>query len=258
MLKRQNYPDKAPLSKPKSFFRNFAVSSKLLVCETNTDYAFFILANLKNMDDRKRINTVIERLRKEYPDASTALLHRTAFELLIATILSAQCTDERVNIVTRDLFEKYKSPQDFLGIEQEELEQDIFSTGFYRNKARNIQGCCQVLVDKFKGEVPRTIEELTSLPGVGRKTANVVIGHCFGEPAGIVVDTHVIRVAGLLGLTQGKNAEKIEQILMEITPKESWTVLTDLLIAHGRAVCIARRPRCGICILADICPSAQL
>ncbi|GAB1430783.1 endonuclease III [Ignavibacteria bacterium] len=210
------------------------------------------------MDDCKRINIVLERLRKEYPAANTALLHRSAFELLIATILSAQCTDERVNIVTRDLFEKYTLPRDYLRAEQEELEQDIFSTGFYRNKARNIRSCCQVLIDKFNGEVPRTIEELTSLPGVGRKTANVVIGHWFGEPAGIVVDTHVIRIAGLLGFTQGKNAEKIEQTLMEITSKEDWTVLTDLLIAHGRAVCIARRPRCGVCVLADICPSAQL
>lgn len=206
------------------------------------------------MTEANRMNIVLERLHNEYPATTTALTHQSPFELLIATILSAQCTDERVNIVTQTLFAKYRIPQDYLNVPVEELEQDVFPTGFYRNKARNIRGCCQTLLEKFGGEVPRTMEELIQLPGVGRKTANVVIGHCFGEPVGIVVDTHVTRIAGLLGFTRTKNAEKIERELMVITPKADWTTLTDMLIAHGRAVCIARRPRCGNCILADICP----
>ncbi len=209
------------------------------------------------MNEYERMTIVLERLTAAYPAVDTALIHRSAFELLIATILSAQCTDERVNIVTRSLFEKYRVPQDFLNVDAEELEHDIFSTGFYHNKAKNIRGCCQMLIDSYNGIVPRTIEELTKLPGVGRKTANVVIGHCFGEPAGIVVDTHVTRVAGLLGFVNTKNAEKIERDLIALTPKEKWTELTDMLIAHGREVCIARRPRCTICILANICPSAR-
>lgn len=210
------------------------------------------------MTEADRLKITLERLHAEYPASSTALTHRTAFELLIATILSAQCTDERVNIVTRSLFIKYRTPQDYLDVPAEELEQDIFPTGFYRNKAKNIRGCCRTLLEEFGGEVPRTIEELTRLPGVGRKTANVVIGHCFGEPVGIVVDTHVTRIAGLLGFTRTKNAENIERELMNITPKEEWTELTDMLIAHGRAVCIARRPRCSRCVLADVCLSCAV
>ena len=201
-------------------------------------------------------SAIIERLEREYPDAHCALLHENPFQLLIATILSAQCTDERVNIVTRTLFVKYPSPHEFASIPIEELEKDIYSTGFYKAKAKNIQSCCRQLIDRFQGEIPQTMDELHSLPGVGRKTANVVLGNAFGIAVGVTVDTHVTRICSLLGLTTGKNPEAIEQELMEIVPQEKWTNFTHLIISHGRKVCIARRPKCGECILADMCPSS--
>lgn len=201
---------------------------------------------------------IIRLLKKEYPDAHCALNHTNAFELLIATILSAQCTDERVNIVTADLFRKYRKPADYLKVPQTELEQDIRSTGFYRNKAKNIQGACKLLVDKYNGEVPETMEELLELPGVARKTANVVTGNAFGKAYGVTVDTHVTRLSNLLGLTEHQQPEKIEKDLMELVPKKDWVIFSHWLISHGRKVCKARRPACEICVLETLCPSSKL
>lgn len=201
---------------------------------------------------------IIRLLKKEYPDAHCALNHTNAFELLIATILSAQCTDERVNIVTADLFRKYRKPSDYLKVPQTELEQDIRSTGFYRNKAKNIQGACKLLVEKYKGEVPESMEELMELPGVARKTANVVTGNAFGKAYGVTVDTHVTRLSNLLGLTEHQQPEKIEKDLMELVPKKDWVIFSHWLISHGRKVCKARRPACEICMLETLCPSSKL
>jgi len=175
---------------------------------------------------------------------------------LVATILSAQCTDERVNIVTKTLFEKYKTAENYSNANAKELEEDIKSTGFYRNKAKNIKKCCQMLVEKFDSQVPRTMEEMLELPGVARKTANIVLSNAFGVIEGIAVDTHVRRLAKRLGLTEHEDPNKIEESLMEIVPKDYWMKITDLLIFHGRRVCIAKKPKCGICILNKICPSA--
>ncbi|MBK9246756.1 MAG: endonuclease III [Ignavibacteria bacterium] len=207
---------------------------------------------------KSTINSIITKLEIEYPDAQCALLHDNPFQLLIATILSAQCTDERVNIVTRTLFQKFPSPQEFADVPIEELEKEIYSTGFYKAKAKNIQACCRQLLERFDGEIPRTMDELHSLPGVGRKTANVVLGNAFGIAAGVTVDTHVTRVCHLLGLTEGKNAEAIERELMEIVPQEKWTSFTHLIISHGRTICIARRPKCSECVLNIICPSSLI
>lgn len=201
------------------------------------------------------IKQIIARLKKAYPDAHCALDHSTPFELLIATILSAQCTDARVNIVTADIFRKYRGPADYLKISQKELEKDIHSTGFFRNKAKNIQAACKRIVEEFGGEVPRTMDELLTLGGVARKTANVVLGNAFGIASGVVVDTHVSRISQLLGLTASKTPEKIENDLKEIVPKKDWVMFPHWLITHGRNVCIARRPKCGECPLADLCPS---
>lgn len=198
---------------------------------------------------------IIRRLKKRYPDAHCALEHTSPFELLIATILSAQCTDERVNIVTANLFRKYRGPADFVGVSQEELEKDIHSTGFFRNKAKNIQAACRRIIDEFDGEIPKTMDELLTLGGVARKTANVVLGNAFGIASGVVVDTHVGRLSQRLGLTSEKTAEKIEQDLAELVPKKHWVMFPHWLIYHGRQVCNARKPKCGECVLADICPS---
>jgi endonuclease-3 len=209
-------------------------------------------------DKKMRTAEIIKRLRKAYPDAHCALVHSSAFELLIATILSAQCTDVRVNIVTADLFRKYRSPQDFLNVSQEELEKDIRSTGFYRNKARNIQAACRRIIEEYGGEVPRTMEELLTLGGVARKTANVVLGNAFGIASGVVVDTHVSRLSQRLGLTENTTPEKIERDLAELVPKRNWVMFPHWLIYHGRQVCVARKPRCPECVLADICPSRDI
>lgn len=205
---------------------------------------------------KARTRKIITRLRKQYPSAKTALRFSNPLELLIATILSAQCTDERVNMVTPALFAKYRSAFDFARADQRELEQDIRSTGFYRNKARNIIACCRELVEKYHGEVPDDMESLIRLPGVGRKTANCVLGGAFGRAEGIVVDTHVHRLAGRLGLSNQKTPEKIELDLMQIVPKKDWYAFSNLLIFHGRSVCDARKPLCGECTLQDLCPSA--
>ena len=204
---------------------------------------------------KKRVAEIIAILERTYPTSQIALHYESPFQLLIATILSAQCTDERVNMVTPGLFEAYPTPQDILSAPVEELEQAIFSTGFYRNKAKSIRGACAALVEKHGGEVPTTMEELTKLPGVGRKTANVLLGHCFDVP-GIVVDTHVKRISNLLGLVKSNNPDVIEKELEKIVPEEKWVQFSHLLADHGRAICVARRPKCGECPIALLCPSA--
>lgn len=203
-----------------------------------------------------RLKLIITRLALAYPDAYVGLDFTTPFELLIATILSAQCTDARVNIVTKDLFRKYHSPADILSVPVEEFELDIRSTGFYKNKTKNIRGCCARLLDTFDGEVPRTLEELVTLPGVGRKTANCVLSNCFHMP-GITVDTHVIRIMNLLDMVGTDDAVKIEFALMELLPQELWNTMNHLIITHGRSTCIARRPQCASCPVNDLCPSAS-
>ena len=197
---------------------------------------------------------VFELLRKEYPAVQPALEYNNAFQLLISTILSAQCTDARVNIVTKSLFKKYKKPEDYLKVSNEELEKDIFSTGYYRQKAKSIKKCCSMLIEKFHGKVPEDFESLVKLPGVGRKTASVVAGNAFGIPA-IAVDTHVIRLSNLLGFVDSDNPEKIEERLKEILPETDWINSSHWLATHGREVCIARRPKCSICVLGKLCPS---
>ncbi len=207
-------------------------------------------------DNKTRVLRIIELLEREHSDAKIALSYKNPLELLVATILSAQCTDKRVNIVTKVLFKKYRKPEDYANADLEELEGDIRSTGFYRNKARNIKKCCWVLVEKFNSQVPKTMEELLELPGVARKTANIVLSNAFGVVEGIAVDTHVRRLAGRLGLSEHGNPNKIEGDLMEIVPKTHWKRITDLLIFHGRRICAARKPKCGICVLNKLCPSA--
>jgi endonuclease-3 len=199
---------------------------------------------------------VFQRLREIYPDARCALDHRNAYELLCATILSAQCTDARVNIVTPTLFAKYPTPFELARAKPEDVEEIIKSTGFFRNKTKSLIGMAQALVADHGGEVPRTMEGLRKLPGVGRKTANVILGNAYGINEGVTVDTHVTRLSGLLGLSKQSDAEKIEQDLMRQFPQENWGLLSHLLIFHGRQVCVARRPHCGDCVLAQICPSS--
>ncbi|AEP11259.1 DNA-(apurinic or apyrimidinic site) lyase [Chloracidobacterium thermophilum B] len=218
-----------------------------------------ISANSVNDDlaaQRRRMQTVIRRLRRAYPDARCSLNYRTPLELLVATILSAQCTDERVNLVTRELFQKYRTAADYARADLETLQEDIRSTGFYRNKAKALQGMGQRLVERFGGEVPRTMEDLLTLPGVARKTANVVLGNAFGQAPGVVVDTHVTRLARRLGFSAAPTPEKIERDLMAIVPRQHYVMLPHWFIFHGRAVCRARNPQCQSCILADLCPSA--
>ncbi len=207
---------------------------------------------------KARAPAILERLKAAYPEARTALDHRDAFELLVATILSAQTTDARVNLVTPVLFARYPNAAALARARPAAVEEIIKSTGFFRNKARSIIGMAQGLVADFDGQVPRTMEQLLTLPGVGRKTANVVLGNAFGINDGIVVDTHVTRLSRLLGLTRQTDPAKIERALMKLFPRDDWALLSHLLIFHGRQVCIARRPRCGDCVLADLCPSARL
>ena len=204
--------------------------------------------------ERKRTSKIFDILANEYPEVKPALEFGTPFQLLIATILSAQCTDARVNIVTKDLFKKYRKPEDYINVVIEELEKDIYSTGFYKMKAKNIRNCCRMLVEKYNGKVPADFEELNKLPGVGRKTAAVVAGNAFGIPA-VAVDTHVVRLTNLLGFVDTKNAEKIEKRLKELLPEDYWINSTHYFMAHGRKVCIARRPKCDECAIAFLCPS---
>jgi endonuclease-3 len=202
------------------------------------------------------ISEVIPRLKREYPGASTELSWNNPLELLVATILSAQTTDVRVNQVTDTLFEKYRTAEDYAAADPTQLEEDIRPTGFYRNKARALQGMARALLEEHGGEVQRTMVELVTLPGVGRKTANVVLGNAFGVDEGVVVDTHVRRVSNRLGLTENRDPEKIEQDLLRVVPEQDRTIFSHLLIFHGRRVCKARRPDCPNCVLNDVCPSA--
>jgi endonuclease-3 len=204
------------------------------------------------------VHAVIAELRRLYPDAACSLNFSNPLELLVATQLSAQCTDERVNIVTKTLFQKYRSVEDFATVSQEELEQDIRSTGFYRNKAKNIRATCQRIITEHGGEVPRTMTAILSLSGVARKTANVVLGNAFGIIEGVVVDTHVGRLARRLGWTKNTDPVKIEKELMRTVPEKDWLDLSHLLIFHGRAICDARKPLCERCTLAAMCPTANV
>lgn len=207
-------------------------------------------------EKKAKVLKIIDLLEKEFPDAKIALDFTNPLELLVATILSAQCTDERVNIVTKTLFRKYKDAEDYAKADLKELEQNIKSTGFYRNKAKNIKNTAKVLVEKLDSHVPKTMDEMLELPGVARKTANVVLSNAFNVVAGIAVDTHVRRVSQRLGLTDKKDPNKIEEDLMKIVPKEKWMKITDLLIFLGRRVCEAKKPRCEKCVLHRLCPSA--
>jgi len=215
--------------------------------------------SVTNIDSlRERTRKIIHLLKRAYPDAKCSLNHSNPFELLVATILSAQCTDERVNIVTADLFRKYQKPEDYLAVSPRELEKDIQPTGFFRNKTKSIQGTAKVLTETYGGRVPETMDELLELPGVARKTANVVLGNAFGVKAGVVVDTHVSRLSHRLGLSDQKQAEKIEQDLMQLVPKRDWVIFPHLLIYHGRKICRARNPACDSCVIEKLCPSSFL
>ena len=207
---------------------------------------------------RARTAEIITRLREAYPDAKCSLDFRNAYELLVATILSAQCTDERVNMVTPALFKRYPTPEDLAGAKTEELEEMIRSTGFFRNKTKSLLGMATAVTEEHGGVVPRAFDDMVRLPGVGRKTANVVLGNAFGTNEGIAVDTHVKRVSGRLGLTRNTDPEKIEPDLMKLVPREEWTDVSHLLIYHGRAICKAPKPRCEECMLSDICPSSRV
>ena len=209
-------------------------------------------------DAARRAPEILTRLIAAYPDARCALDYRNAYELLCATILSAQCTDARVNIVTPTLFERYPTPEALARARPADVEAIIKSTGFFRNKTRSLIGMAQALVADYGGEVPRTMEELRLLPGVGRKTANVILGNAYGINEGITVDTHVTRLSRLLGLTRHDDPAKIEQDLMLLFPRDHWALVSHLLIFHGRRVCVARRPRCAECVLSDICPSSAV
>jgi endonuclease-3 len=209
-----------------------------------------------DLDDKTRVVRIVELLEKEHPDARIALDHSNSLELLVATILSAQCTDERVNAVTKSLFKKYRTAEDYANADLKVLEQDIRSTGFYRNKARNIKACGKMLVEKYDSKVPKTMAELLELPGVARKTANIVLSNAFGIIEGIAVDTHVHRLAKRLKLTENEDPIKIEQDLMKIVPRGKWMRFTDLMIFHGRRVCTAKKPKCEACRVNKLCPSA--
>ena len=217
------------------------------------------MANRESIEELKaRTREVIRRLKRAYPGAKCSLNHSNPFELLVATILSAQCTDERVNLVTADLFRKYRKPEDYLKVSPRELEKDIQSTGFFRNKTKSIQGTSKMLTEEYGGVVPHTMDELLELPGVARKTANVVLGNAFDIKAGVVVDTHVSRLSHRLDFTQQKTAEKIEQDLIQIVPKKDWVIFPHLMISHGRKICKARRPLCEECPVEKQCPSSYL
>ncbi|VVC03387.1 G/T mismatches repair enzyme [Candidatus Burarchaeum australiense] len=207
-------------------------------------------------DNRKNAGRIIALLKKEYPKAGVALKFGEPLQLLVATILSAQCTDERVNAVTPALFKRYRTAKDYANADLKELETLVHSTGFYKNKARNIKAAAAMIVSRFGGKVPEDMADLLLLPGVARKTANVVLGGAFGKVEGIVVDTHVARVSQLLGLTRNKEPAKIEQDLMTVVPRGEWWRFSNCLIAHGRRVCIARRPKCDLCVLNKLCPSS--
>lgn len=209
------------------------------------------------MNLKDHVAEITKRLKKLYPNAAVELDYGTAFELMVASILAAQNTDVNVNKLTPELFRKYRTPQDYLDVPVEELERDIYASGFFRQKAKSIRAVSQMLVDEFGGEMPQTMEDMLRLPGVGRKTANVVLGEAFGIAAGIVVDTHNIRLSRLLGISEQKNADKIERELLDLVPKKEWIKYGQLITWHGRRVCNAKKPNCGGCVLSDLCPSVQ-
>ena len=206
---------------------------------------------------KKRAEEIVTRLRALYPDSKCSLSYKSAHELLVATILSAQCTDHRVNIVTKDLFQKYRTPTDFAYCSVMDLAKDIYSCGYHNQKAKNIQGSSLKIVEEHDGIVPGNLNELVALPGVGRKTANCVLGEIYNVPS-MVIDTHMIRIMGLFNFTRTKDAKQIELEMMEIFDEKDWVNLTHMVIDHGRAVCIARRPQCGDCVLVDLCPSSSI
>lgn len=208
---------------------------------------------MTELNQKQRVAKIVKLLKKNYPDSACTLNFKTAHQLMVATILSAQCTDERVNIVTKALFKKYKKPLDYAKTPIEQLEEDIHSTGFFRNKAKSIKNSSQMIVDNYKGRVPDKMEELVKLAGVGRKTATVILGTAFGKAEGVTVDTHVSRISKRLGLTSEKTPEKIEKDLMNIIPKKDWIIFSHLLIDHGRTVCKARKPECENCFLSNLC-----
>lgn len=214
-------------------------------------------ATARDAEVRARARTVLRRLKREHPVAICELTHANAFQLLAATILSAQCTDERVNMVTESLFRKYRTAEDYLRVPEAELAADIKPTGFFNQKTRSVRGTCRRLVEEFGGEVPSTMEELVTLPGVARKTANVVLGSAFGKVEGIAVDTHVRRLAQRFGFSTSDDPVQIERDLMALFPKRQWTDLTYRIIDHGRRTCVARKPRCTECPVEDLCPSSQ-
>ena len=207
-------------------------------------------------DKKEMVEKIIELLGKEYPDAKTALHYSSPLEILVATILSAQATDKQVNVVTKSLFKKYKTAKDYADADLSELEQDIKSTGFYHNKAKHLKNAAKLLVEKYDGKVPQSMDKLVELQGVARKTANIVLSNAYGIVVGVAVDTHVKRLSQRLGLTDNTNPDKIEKDLMEIVPKSQWERITNLLIFHGRNVCTARKPNCKECTLNKLCPSA--
>jgi len=214
---------------------------------------------MEKFAERKvRARKIVSLLKKAYPDARCSLDHQTPLQLLVATILSAQCTDARVNLVTPALFRKYKSASDFAHADISGLEKLVRSTGFYHNKAKNIKEACRIIAEKHKGQAPRTMEEMLELPGVARKTANIVLGNSYGVVEGVPVDTHAIRISHLLGWTREKQQEKIERDLMALLPRKDWLKISDLFVHHGRAICIARRPKCEICPVRKYCPRVGL
>jgi endonuclease III len=214
-------------------------------------------ASKKQDDRRKRVSAILPILKKTYPHAKCSLDYHTPLQLLVATILSAQCTDVRVNLVTKYMFRKSKSAQDFAAVSQEKLEKEIQSTGFFRNKAKSLRGLGAALIERHGGQVPKTMDELTNLPGVGRKTANVVLGNAFGLNVGIVVDTHVGRLSQRLELSRESDPVKIERDLMPLVPQDQWTIWSHLLIFHGRNVCLARNPKCSVCPILQHCPTGK-
>jgi endonuclease III len=233
---------------------------RIMIPIDRVEYNGFMVPKNRKSNTAKqpdRCKQILNGLEDAYPDAQCALLHSNPLELLIATILSAQCTDARVNIVTRGLFGKYRSPHDYVGVSQEELEEDIRSTGFYRNKAKSIRGACAMILEKFGGAVPDSMEELLQLPGVARKTANVVLGVAFGKADGIVVDTHVFRVSRRLDLSDSETPENVERDLMRIVPKARWISFSHQMILHGRAICKARNPLCVQCPVGKVCESEE-
>lgn len=238
------------MQRVKSFCKPF------LAKELKKDRVIELKNNAVEADMKTRASTIIRLLEKEYPQAKIALKYNNPLELLVATILSAQCTDERVNKVTATLFKKYRNAKDYADADLTELELDIKPTGFYRNKAKNIKQTGQMLAGRFSSQVPKTMEEMLQLPGVARKTANIVLQNAYGIIEGIAVDTHVRRVSKRLGLTENEDQDKIEKDLMRIIPKNEWMRITDLLIFLGRNVCVAKKPHCEACVLNKICPSA--